>query len=78
MADFCQQCSEELFDRDYNDLANLGDLNVPLQEGEGYPVICEGCGFIRVDRAGQCLGDDDCLRKHRVPSTIFLKSKDEV
>jgi hypothetical protein len=55
MADFCRQCSEELFGEDYGDLANLGDGS-ELKSNEGWSAICEGCGFTLVDDKGNCLG----------------------
>ena len=62
MADFCKQCSEELFGEDFKDLAKLGD---PKKMEQGfYPVVlCEGCGPIQVDYFGKCISPD-CLKKH--------------
>ena len=57
MADFCKQCSEELFDADTGDLAR-SDLS---ETGKFY-CICEGCGFTVVDRTGLCIGN--CLHHH--------------
>jgi len=54
MADFCQQCSMELFGEDFKDLANLGDGS-KLEEGQGWVCICEGCGPTIVDDNGVCL-----------------------
>lgn len=50
MADFCKQCSINLFGEDSKDLA-LG----PLPPGYYWYVICEGCGFIQVDALGRCV-----------------------
>jgi len=47
MADFCQQCSEELFGADGKDLAELCDT------GSMAEVLCEGCGLITVDHQGR-------------------------
>lgn len=44
MAEFCAQCSEEIFGEDYEDFAGLG---------ENVGVICEGCGHILVNLQGQ-------------------------
>lgn len=54
MSDFCKQCSLELFGQDFRDLANL---LTEEQEHQGLlaNVICERCGFIQVNSAGQCL-----------------------
>ena len=56
MADFCKQCSEEMFDRDFKELA-ITNKNV-----ERIYTICEGCGCTVVDRDGVCIGT--CLLKH--------------
>ena len=62
MADFCKQCSLEIFGEDYGELAGLqsiDDANNSL-----YPVVmCEGCGVIQVTADGTCISD--CLRHHR-------------
>lgn len=54
MADFCQQCSIELFGEDYKELAGLGDGS-KLEEGKGWVCLCEGCGLTVVDDNGACL-----------------------
>jgi hypothetical protein len=54
MADFCHQCSLDLFGFDSGDLANLGTL----EPGTGFSVICEDCGFILVDELGNCIKCD--------------------
>lgn len=63
MADFCKLCSIELFGQDERDLANLNP-KVTLGPGEGFAVICEGCGFVYVNHEGECLGCD----KHEGPA----------
>lgn len=62
MADFCKQCTEELFQVGHNDLSNLVSAE---EEAEGYmaTVLCEGCGPIQVNREGKCLSHD-CDKKH--------------
>lgn len=51
MADFCQECSDEMFGEDFKDLAAL------CADGETVEVLCEGCGFITVDWLGKRVGD---------------------
>ncbi len=47
MADFCQQCSIELFGDDFKDLAH---------DEKGFlEIICEGCGWTVVDNNGKCV-----------------------
>jgi len=54
MADFCKECSEEMFDKDFKELAGLQG-----EDKEKFPVvICEGCGPIQVDNEGKCISRD--------------------
>lgn len=55
MADFCKQCSEEIFKEDHGDLKGLGNGKV-LPEGQGWLVLCEGCGLTTVNDEGVCFG----------------------
>ena len=63
MADFCRQCLLEIFGEDTEDLANI---TTSANEEHGFfaVVLCEGCGPIQVDRAGNCLSKD-CEGDHR-------------
>ncbi len=54
MADFCKQCSLELFNEDFKDLANLGGGKY-LPPGSGWQALCEGCGMTMVDGEGVCM-----------------------
>lgn len=57
MADFCQECSIEIFGEDFRDLANLGNGELP--PGHGWSTLCEGCGYvILVDNDGKRLESD--------------------
>lgn len=60
MADFCAACSEEIFDKDFKELAGIS-TEQDTKEGRYAEVICEGCGFIQVDHAGVCV-TKGCLR----------------
>jgi len=58
MADFCYQCTKEMFGNpEKNDLKGL---STPEDTKNGlYPVvICEGCGHIQVDHEGKCVSPD--------------------
>lgn len=57
MADFCMQCSIELFGEDFEDLAGIA------KEGQILHCICEGCGDALVDHTGKCLSTE-CLQHH--------------
>lgn len=59
MADFCQECSNDIFGEDFGDLKGL------CQTGFVSMVICEGCGPTYVDSDGRC-AVKDCLQKHRL------------
>ena len=57
MADFCKQCSLEIFLEDFGDLRGLGD-GTPLPPGHGWSALCENCGPIVVDDEGNCISDN--------------------
>ena len=52
MADFCKECSIEMWGSDTGDLAGL-ITKEEVDQGMGVPVICEGCGVILVDHEGK-------------------------
>lgn len=61
MADFCKQCSIELFGEDYGDMAGI-----TTRPGVCARVLCEDCGMTLVDHTGTCVSAY-CLKKHGVP-----------
>lgn len=62
MADFCKQCSLEIFQDDFRELAGLG-YGTPLKPGMGWTALCEGCGPTLVDDDGACISPH-CDKKH--------------
>ena len=62
MANFCKQCSIEIFQEDFADLAGFS-----VNRQELISVLCEGCGNAVVDNTGECV-NRDCLKKHGVPN----------
>jgi len=46
MADFCKECSMRNFGEDCSDFANI------CKEDKMVAVLCEGCGYIWVDKDG--------------------------
>jgi len=62
MADFCKQCSMDIFGEDFGDLAKLCTKK-ENEQGLYAIVVCEGCGTTLVDNEGRCVSSD-CLRKH--------------
>lgn len=69
MADFCNQCAREM-GLPEGDMKGIGDpSSPPLKPGEGFPCICEGCGYILVDAEGNCMGGEGCLENHKKPIT---------
>ena len=62
MADFCKQCSIELFGEDYGNFKGL-TLEKDWKDNKACIVLCEGCGYIQVDPEGNCVSKD-CLKKH--------------
>lgn len=55
MADYCKQCSVELFGEDFGDFAGLVSP-YDAARGMGACVLCEGCGSALVDNSGKCWG----------------------
>jgi hypothetical protein len=62
MADFCQQCSIDLFGEDGGDLAGLVTAD-EAAKGLGVYVLCEGCANAFVDHVGRC-HSNHCLYRH--------------
>lgn len=63
MADFCKQCTEDNICLD-----GPNDFEGVISEAEEAAgttavVLCEGCGPIQVNRAGECLSVD-CDKNH--------------
>lgn len=57
MADFCHQCTFELFGEE---LAPFNDFVDPsVEDDEMITVLCEGCGYIDVDSKGRRLHWDE-------------------
>lgn len=63
MADFCKQCSVEIFGKDFKELAGI-TTPAHWADGKAVVVICEGCGPIQVDPDGNCISQD-CIGDHR-------------
>tara|TARA_Y100001963_G_scaffold118777_1_gene165541 strand:- start:132 stop:314 length:183 start_codon:yes stop_codon:yes gene_type:complete len=53
MADFCLDCTHEMFGDEFpSDFKGLLSQE-EFEEGYLLPVLCEGCGYIWVDPQGQ-------------------------
>lgn len=59
---FCQQCSIEILDGDYGDLAGLVTED-DAAKGLGKRVLCQGCGDAFVDHLGRC-HSHRCAKRH--------------
>jgi hypothetical protein len=57
MADFCKQCSIDMFSKDFKELAGITSPE-SWADGKAAVVICESCGFIQVDPDGNCVTED--------------------
>jgi len=57
MAEFCKQCSIEIFGEDYGDFKGLSTIE-NTEHDMGVVVICEGCGCVVVDHEGYCISSD--------------------
>lgn len=58
MADFCKQCSIELFGEDFGDLRGISPTKLTKEDIDkkmGWVALCEGCGFIIVNDEGTCI-----------------------
>jgi hypothetical protein len=62
MADFCAQCSIDLFGEDFGDLADITPIE-QFERGLACCVLCEDCGPIQVDPLGRCISTD-CAHHH--------------
>ena len=71
MADFCRQCSIELFDNDYENLKGLTSAR-GTAKGEYASVLCEGCGFIHVESDGNCVSSECKKAGHNVPPPLLI------
>lgn len=63
MAEFCKQCTIDLFGDDV--IVDLAGLTTQKDTALGIyaRVICEGCGHTIVDHTGKCVSSN-CLVKH--------------
>lgn len=62
MADFCKQCSFDIWGEDTKDMAGLS-TEVDTFAGMFPVVLCEDCGPCQVDHEGTCISPD-CLKQH--------------
>lgn len=63
MADFCKQCSLEIFGEDFKECAlpEGSELRGTLPPEHGWAALCEGCGPTIVDDEGVCI-NPGCTR----------------
>ena len=54
MADFCKQCSEELFGEDFGDFTGISTERNDINRSY-VSVLCEGCGPTSVNSKGECM-----------------------
>ena len=57
MADFCRNCSLNMFDKDFQELADIS-TEADTESGIYAVVLCESCGPIQVDHRGVCVTSD--------------------
>ena len=62
MADFCKQCSIDMYGEDYGDLSNITQPEYEAKQMY-VCVLCEGCGPCQVKCDGTCISKD-CLKCH--------------
>lgn len=57
MADYCKQCSINIFGKDHEDLKGIAKPHAAIG------AICEGCGYTNVNHEGVCCGP--CMIDHK-------------
>ncbi len=60
MADFCKQCSLDIFQEDFKELAGI-TTEADVAADRYAVVICEGCGPTQVRPDGSCIGG--CMKR---------------
>ena len=55
MASFCYQCTEELFGEEHADKNDFVGL---VRHKERYFGLCDGCGWITMDKNGKRINED--------------------
>ncbi|MDD3412489.1 MAG: hypothetical protein PHY47_00650 [Lachnospiraceae bacterium] len=63
MADFCRQCSIEIFGEDFKELAGIVSPEEFTADKAAF-VMCEGCGPIFVNPDGSCI-DSTCVKHQK-------------
>ena len=63
MADFCKQCSLEIFCEDFGEMAGISTPEHTVA-GRYAVVLCEGCGPCQVDHEGKCFSHLDEDGRH--------------
>lgn len=63
MADFCKQCSIDIFGEDFGDMKGITSQET-WDNKRANIVLCEDCGTIQVDPKGNCVSD--CLKHHNI------------
>lgn len=77
MANFCRQCSIDMFGRDFKELA--GDTTEEqTKHGIVANVICEGCGFIQVNHLGECVTKNCLCNGHENYTLLYEVGNPEV
>ena len=71
MAEFCRQCSIEVFDEDQQDFCGMTTIE-DEEKGLAAIVICEGCGLIQVNHKGECISSD-CSRMGHGRGNLFIE-----
>lgn len=65
MAEFCKQCSIDIFSKDFEDFAGLSTEEDTKKQLYAL-VLCEDCGPCQVDHTGECISSD-CYKQHGKP-----------
>jgi len=71
MADYCKQCSETMFGKDFGDFAGM-ITEEKAKKGFGAIALCEGCGNILVNHGGKRISEPEI----KDPTSGGVKRKD--
>ena len=55
MADFCYDCTTDLFGQEYADTNEFAGI---VRNDEMFFCLCEGCGWITVDKDGKKIEEE--------------------
>ena len=77
MAEFCTECTKELFGEEIESDFKGILLKEEFEKGQVLSVLCEGCGYIEVDHLGNKQVDRDIPREMCDDLLKLIKTNNE-